>query len=84
VFLILLNFAYHPTQITIRSEHKRLVKNRSGGVGWDRRLRFPDQSSVQGEPVISDVKLIRRPDVISKLLGFPKAVIDHLFSVYSF
>jgi hypothetical protein len=35
VFLILLNFSYRPIQITKRSEQKRLVKIRSGGVGWD-------------------------------------------------
>jgi hypothetical protein len=36
VFLILPIFAYRPIQITKRSEQKRLVKIRSGGVGWDK------------------------------------------------
>jgi hypothetical protein len=35
VFLILPIFAYRLIQITIRSEHKRLVKNRSSEVGGD-------------------------------------------------
>jgi hypothetical protein len=58
VFLILLIYAYHPTQITIRSEHKRLVKIRSGGVGWDNPQVFAAMSGA----IMSDstTKLVTR------------------------
>jgi hypothetical protein len=62
VFLILLIYAYHPTQITIRSEHKRLVKIRLGGVGWDTIGNFIFREGMELSDEIIDDEISFTPD----------------------